>query len=161
MIKMIHRMQHHICTVFGNLHQATGRNTWNTPIAGIRQGNGVGPPILAVVSSPMFNIMRQDGFYVLLIGAISQQQRKISGFAFMDDMDLCMTHPSEEVHQVVQQMKQAVNHWEGLLWASGGTLVPKKCFWYLIDFEYANNKWHYKNVANPQEQSPCKIVHAN
>jgi len=27
----------------------------------------------------------------------------------------------------------------------GGALVLGKCFWYLIDFEYSNNKWTYKH----------------
>jgi len=45
-----------------------------TPIAGIVQGNGAGPAIWAAVSSPMFKIMRQDGFYALKQGAISLQQ---------------------------------------------------------------------------------------
>jgi len=40
-------------------------------------------------------------------------------------------------------MQQVVTNWEGLLRATGGALVPDKCFWYLIAFEYKNNKWHY------------------
>jgi len=33
---------------------------------------------------------------------------------------------------LVQQLQKAVTQWDGLLWASGGTLVPEKCFWYLV-----------------------------
>jgi len=47
---------------------------WEAPIAGIGQGNGAGPAIWAVVSSPMFEIMQQEGFYALIQGAISLQQ---------------------------------------------------------------------------------------
>jgi len=45
---------------------------------------------------------------------------------------------------VVVRMQQAVTHWEGLSQAMGRALVPEKCFWYLIDFKYSNNKWNYK-----------------
>jgi len=100
-------------------------STQEVPIAGISQGNGAGPPIWATVSSPMFDIMRQDGFYALLTGAISHQQCRISGFVFVDDMDLCH---SDRAEQAVQQMQNAVNHWDSLLWATGGALVPEKCF---------------------------------
>ncbi len=41
-------------------------------------------------------------------------------------------------------MQQAVTNWEGLLRATGGALVPEKCFWYFIDFKLNNNKWTYK-----------------
>jgi len=150
MLATIHGMNHHIRTAFGDSIQAAGRHTWKTPIAGIGQGNGAGPSIWAAVSSPMFDVMRQDGFYALLTGAISKLQRKISGFAFVDDTDLCVTHSSDEGTQVVQQMQKAVAQWDGLLWASGGALVPEKCFWYLIDFEYANNKWKYKKSNQAQ-----------
>jgi len=40
-------------------------------------------------------------------------------------------------------MQLLVDHWEGLLQATRGTLVPTKCFWYLIDFQWSNNKWNY------------------
>jgi len=92
----------------------------------------------------MFEIMRQDRFYALLLGAISQQSRKIAGFAFVDDTDLCVTHPSNQPEQVLNQMQQAVTNWEGLLRVTGGALVPEKCFWYYIDFELKNNKWAYQ-----------------
>jgi len=124
--------------------QFASRTTWVTPIAGIGQGNGAGPPIWVAVSSPMFEIMQQDGFYALLMGAISQQLCTVASFAFIDDTDLCIMHPSNQAEPVVDTMQKAVTHWEGLLQATGGALVPEKCFWYLIDFEFNNGKWTYK-----------------
>jgi len=41
------------------------------------------------------------------------------------------------------KMQQMVDHWEGLLRATGGALVPTKCFWYLMDFQRKNDKWQY------------------
>jgi len=105
MIKTIHGMNHHIRMAFGDSQQSASRSTWATPIAGIGQGNGAGPPIWAAVSSPMFEIMCQDGFYALLVGAMSHAHWIISGFAFVDDTDLCITHPSDQVQMVVDHMQ--------------------------------------------------------
>jgi len=44
MVKMTHRMQHHIHTAYRDSQQAASRTTWDTPIAGISQGNRAGPP---------------------------------------------------------------------------------------------------------------------
>jgi len=66
--------------MFGNAQQPAGRKTWNKPIAGIGQGNGASLSIWATVSSPMFDIMHQDGFYALMRGAISHKEQKILGF---------------------------------------------------------------------------------
>jgi len=129
MMKMIHGMHHHIQTVYGDSQQSASCHTWNTPIARIGQGNGAGPSIWAAVSSPMFKIMQQDSFYALLMGAISRHSCQVAGFAFVDDTDLCVTHPSNKANQVVEHMQQSISHWEGLLWAMGGALVPEKCFW--------------------------------
>jgi len=40
--------------------------------------------------------------------------------------------------------------WHGLLHAMGGELVPKKCVWYLIDFEISNEgiRKFEKNLVN-------------
>jgi len=92
----------------------------------------------------MFEIMRQDGFYALVMGVLSHQSRKGAGFAFVDNTDLCVMHPSNQPEQVVNHMQQAVTNLEGLLRAMGGALVPEKCFWYFIDFKLNNNKWTYK-----------------
>jgi len=35
---------------------------------------------------------------------------------------------------VVEEIQQSVSLWKTLLPAMDGTLVPEKCFWYLIDF---------------------------
>jgi len=48
---------------------------------------------------------------------------------------------------VRDEMQCSVDHWEGLLRATGGALVPTKCFWYLIDFQFNNNKWNYVNKS--------------
>jgi len=114
------------------------RQMWGTPIAGIGQGNGAGPHIWAAVSSPMFDIMRSDGFYAHVISSISGQQKQLAGFAFVNDTDLCICGPHINSQNVAHAMQQLVDNWEGLLHTTGGALVPTKCFWYHIDFQWAS-----------------------
>jgi len=95
------------------------------------------------VSSPLFELLQSEGFFATIVGAISLCSRKLSGFAFVNDTDLCVMHPSNDIVQVAKHMQGLVFTWEGLLWATGGALVPDKCFWYLINFDHKNRKWHY------------------
>jgi len=60
----------------------------------------------------------------------------LSGFAFVDDTDLCIPIQPAEQTTIHNKMQKVVNHWAGLSRASGGALVPEKCFWYEIDFEW-------------------------
>jgi len=91
MVKMIHAMKHHTCTAHGNLTRFTSWTMWGNPIVGIGQGNGMGPAIWVVVSSPLFKIMKEDGFLSLVHCAMSQLSQRIGRFAFVDDTDLCIS----------------------------------------------------------------------
>jgi len=143
MISTLHQMKHSICTMFGDSKKAGSCKNWGKLIAGIGQGNGAGLQIWAVVSSPLFELFQMEGFIATIMGAISLCSRKLSGFAFIDDTDLCVMHPSNDIVQVTKHMQGLVSTWEGLLCATGGALVPDKCFWYLINFKHKNGKWNY------------------
>ncbi len=134
MITTLHQMEHCIRTSFGDSKKGGNHKRWGKPIAGIGQGNGAGLQIWAAVSSPLFELLQQHGFFAHIIGTILLYARKLTGFAFVDDTDLCVTHPSNNILQVASHMQGSVTSWEGLLRATGGALVPDKCFWYLIDF---------------------------
>jgi len=136
-------MNHHVRTTYGDSKISASRSSWQAPIAGIGQGNGAGPHIWVAVSSPMFDIMRSDSFYAHVVTSISKMKKKLVGFAFVDDTDLCVFGPMINSSNVLQTMQQSINNWEGLLRATGGALVPSKCFWYLLDFHFENNRWTY------------------
>jgi len=68
----------------------------------------------------------------------------LGGFAFVDYTDLIVTDPSNDEQKVADKMHQSVQLWHRLLKATGGNLVPEKCFWYLIDFQHEGNQWKYK-----------------
>jgi len=145
MVQTLQRMWHHTCTAFGDSIISKGWREWGGPIAGIGQGNGAGPQIWAAVSSPLFDILQSDGFFTLLIGAISGHKRKLAGFAFVDNTDLIVTGTEESAlaSDVAHQTQDAVAEWEALLSATSGALVPEKCFWYLVDFEFTGSHWWY------------------
>jgi len=156
MIKTLHNMEHHIRTKFGDSLSLALRATWHTPIVGIGQGNGAGPHIWVAVSSPLLEIMHADGFYAHMVANISLWDKKLVGFAFVDDMDLCVYGPQVASDMITTNMQSSVDHWEGLLCATGGALVPSKCFWYLIDFWFRNQTWQYISVKeHPGELKIC------
>jgi len=49
-------------------------------------------------------------------------------------------------------MQQLLTMWHGLLRATSGKLVPKKCFWYLVNFKWQNQQWKYKMTKDIQGQ---------
>jgi len=150
MVSTIHGMQHHVQSMYGNSSISQGHAQWTEPIAGIGQGNGTGPHIWAPVNTPLFQILTQEGFLAHIICAISKQRSSMAGFSFIDYVDLCITDPSGEGGQVVTQMQDSINMWAGLLKATGGTLVPEKCFWYYIHNTWDKGKWQYVKMQSTQ-----------
>jgi len=118
MIETLAKMKHHIQTAFGKSKTGSGHNDWGEPIAGIGQGNGAGPAIWAAVSTPLF-IMQEDGFFAMMVSAISKQQLLLARFAFVDNTDLCLTQEIHKTKLIHNKMQGTVTHWEGLLQASG------------------------------------------
>ena len=108
-------MQHHVCSTYGDSIVSQGQTQWNFSIAGIGQGNGAGPHIWAAISTPLFQILAQEGFLAMVICAISKLEYTTAGFGFVDDVDLCITLPNGNGEQVIQQMQKSVNMWAGLL----------------------------------------------
>jgi len=71
MVSTIHQMEHHIRMIYGDSSKFGSRKKWGCPIAGIGQGNCAGPHIWATVSLPLLKLMKQDGFFAMIVGEIS------------------------------------------------------------------------------------------
>jgi len=143
MITTFEGMTHHIWTAFGDSSQGEGRKQWSHPVMGIGQGNRAGPQIWAAICTPLFDIMQLDSFITNICCAMSGQDLQLAGFAFMDDTYFCIAGQSSVGATIVDLMQQSVTQWEGLLTATGGALVPEKCFWYLLEFKQSNRQWKY------------------
>jgi len=148
MISTLAQLWHHVRLAFGSSKQSQGQEEWLEQVAGIGQGNGAGPQIWAAVSTPLFEILSQDGFVATFICALLQHHCQLAGFAFVDDTDLIITNKSNDERMVARKMQLSLQLWHGLLQATGGDLVPDKCFWYLIDFTWNHNRWTYKQWDN-------------
>jgi hypothetical protein len=67
---------HQVRTAYGDSDFTYGGNTNETPMHGVGQGNGAGPAIWAVVSTPILNMLRSKGFGCEFISPFSQQLTK-------------------------------------------------------------------------------------
>jgi len=149
MFSTIQCLCHHICTLFGNSQIHVGTDLWAIPILGIGEGNGVGLQIWAVISMPILNMLWEAGFGAGFKLAISGTQVSFVGYLFVDDTNLVQTRPSLTLmgQEVIPLMQVVLSLWEQGLHAMGGALVPKKSFWYLIDFKWQGSKWKYAKYA--------------
>ena len=148
MFRTLQKLHHFIGTAFGV--STTSFTGGDVPFQGLCQGNGAGPTGWAVVSGPIINMVRAAGYGATFVSAISCAIITFVCYAFVDDTDLVHSRPSDShsALDLIPEMQDAIDHWEGGLRASGGALVPSKSHWYLVDFKWKNGTWRYCTVAD-------------
>lgn len=110
-----------------------------------------------IISIPIINMLKASGFGFNVTNVLSNKTFSFVCYTFVDGTDLVHslsaspsynTNVDEMVQELVQEMQEVVDTWEGGLRASGGTLVPSKSYWYLIHFQFTNNRWKYASIAD-------------
>jgi hypothetical protein len=129
MFQTIQQLEHHVCTVFGEskIHFIQRDEA---PLQGVGQGNGAGPQIWALVSTPpVLNMLRAQGLGAEFHLALTRLSTTLVGFAFVDDTNLVTSGPQMGLDEVLQRIQRALTAWEGGIRATGGAIEPKKSHW--------------------------------
>ena len=156
----IRHLEHRIRTVYGDSESSFCGKLWATPIQGIGQGNGAGPQIWALVSTPVLNMLRSEGYGAFFQTAISGDRVSFVGYSFVDDTDLIVAQPGlTDPADVHSTMQGAINAWEGGIRSTGGSIVPEKSFWYLIDFKWKSGKWRYSTPDETPGRLTVRDLH--
>jgi hypothetical protein len=118
MFSTLQHLSHTIRCAYGTSTESYGDDIWAVPIQGVYQGNGAGPVIWVVVSSPVLQILRQEGYGAFFKAAISGEDIRLVGYAFVDDTNLIQT---------------------------GTALAVSKCRWWAIAFAWNDDgSWQYR-----------------
>jgi hypothetical protein len=88
---LIQNLEHKIGTAYGDSDKTYGGKLWVIPMQGVYQGHGAGPTIWAVVSSPLLQILKEQGFGTFFKASITNNTIRLVGYAFVDDTDLIQT----------------------------------------------------------------------
>ena len=141
MLSTLQQAKHHIITAYGPSKKYYGQHR-HPPLQGLGQGNGAAPAGWTAVSTPLINMMRHAGFGLNVLSAISSSLLSFVCYAFVDDTDIIHS-TQNDYPTLLNQMQNAVVHWEGGLRATGGALRVDKSFWYLIHFIWDKHQWRY------------------
>jgi hypothetical protein len=128
------------------------------PIQGIGQGNGVGPAGWIALSSPIMAMLRALGFGFWVMSALTYSLVYTMGFAFVDDTDLFHSGQAGQTGaDLIPESQSAVNWWEKGISATGGSLVPSKSYWGLIDHHWnpTTAKWTLHLIADRHTRRNC------
>jgi hypothetical protein len=160
MFTSIQHLSHHIRTIHGVSEQSFSGTHWEQPIHGVGQGNGAGPQIWAAISTPLFNMLRSEGCGLHLLSSISKEPLHFVGYAYVDDTDLVsLKSLTQSESTTFNDIQFSVDAWSGALNTSGGALVPSKCHWYLVSFQWRNGLPVYKTPNQMRFRLTVKDTH--
>ena len=141
-------MRYVIRTVFGDSELAYGGEKWTQTPHGMGQGNGCAPAVWNAISSPLFEILREEGYGMEIVSPLTETLLFIAGFGFVDDTDLVQgAKRGESIENLVKRTQELLTLWEELLRVTGGALdVKDKSDWTLIAFEWKQGKSKLKPI---------------
>lgn len=93
------------------------------------QGNGNGPSLWSCISSPLLNILREEGFGIKFESPISHECIKLSAIGFVDDMDYIQTESDltgTSMEEIKCYTQKGLNLWDSMLRTTGGSLEIDK-----------------------------------
>jgi Reverse transcriptase (RNA-dependent DNA polymerase). len=149
-VSTIFNMKHYVRTRYGDSKHYYGGDKWNTKPHGCGQGNGYGPALWACISSPLLNILRQEGFGTKIVQPIQNKPIHISAFSFVDDTDIIQTHNSSQesstpislqnIDDLFRTTQSALDLWAGILGVTGGALEDSKTYFIPIIHDHWKGK---------------------
>jgi hypothetical protein len=93
----------------------------------------------------MVNVYKQLGLGTDIHDPVMDDTIHSMGAMFVNNLDLyTWKNDVSTPAALMTQAQQEVSQWSLLLNATGGTLKPEKCFWYLLDYTCDDGEWGYK-----------------
>mmetsp|Transcript_7234 Transcript_7234/g.10506 ORF Transcript_7234/g.10506 Transcript_7234/m.10506 type:complete len:281 (-) Transcript_7234:3541-4383(-) len=145
-------MVHVIRTAYGRT-TSSYRSTKAIPLYGAGQGSTNGPFFWLLMFLVMIDAMDPMLRTLLFISACSALKASRPGDAFVDDSHVGVTSSYEDdmdlslednirLHElrVEEELTKLAQHYERLLWSTGGALNILKCSWVLISWVWKNGR---------------------
>jgi hypothetical protein len=160
----VQRMQYFLQTGFGLSTYSYG-GTPDSISMGLTQGSGASPGAWSAISTVIVGAYKQQGYGAQLYSGWSGEDVYLAALLYVDDTDLLHSPPTANLPTValVQWVQNAITCWANLLQATGGSLKPQKCYWYLLSYKFVNGtatlrsqselNFHTVNIPQPNNST--------
>ena len=136
------KMRYRIKTKLG-ISKRYYRHTKENPIYGTGQGSAGSMAFWLLISALLFGIMRRIAHGLTFADPQKLLSIKRTMEGFVDDTDVAVNDAaSDEPYtsaQLIQTLQTDAQHWERLLFISGGKLELTKCFFYIMIWKFCDN----------------------
>jgi len=140
-------------TGFGESRTFFGGAGLRLYMMGLGQGNRAAPPSWIQLSAVLVNVFKQLEHEALVVDPITQELIHSMGTLFVDNNNTDLYTWKDgllDPGALWLQTQLELTQWSTLLNATGGSLKPEICFWYMLVYTCKDGEWSYAEMM-PQK----------
>ena len=131
LLEPLHKAKHYTRTAFGDSDVYFGGDG----LQGAGQGNTGAAPYWTCVSSHMINVLKDHMMNATFITPLDKKKIELALIAFVDDTELFVTVPNDNIDELIRKAERAINMWREVLEVTGGAMRPSKCAWTILAYD--------------------------
>lgn len=148
MLASIQHMRFYLCTGLG---ESIGFMTavLGSIIQGLCQGNSAAPAGWSLISAVLIKVYKSLGHGSFFQTLISRESYDTAGVLYVDDVDIFTMRSLLVTRELWEEVASSTECWTKLLTVPGSSGKGKKCFGYLLDYEWdESGAWQYAPVLD-------------
>ena len=138
LLNTLQQMRYKVRTSLG-ISKASFSNL-NNWVLGTLQGSGASPCLWLAITCVLLGAMRKRSPGVTFQNPQGTLECNRIGKAYVDDTEFWLTIPDTDIVQLAKEMQDIAQHWEQLLYTTGGALALEKCFYVALEWSFPNDE---------------------
>ena len=161
LLQTLEKMTNRICTSLGISEMDSYSNIQNWVLGTTLQGSGALPALcwLAITCVLLGSLSKKSRGITFQNPRGTQTLTRAAETPYVDDTELFLALDHGVLTELISEMQENAQHWEKLLYTTGGALAVEKCFFVAMDWEIANDEMVLKQAHSEDLKIQLKTGH--
>ena len=138
LLQTLQQMKYKVKTSLGLSEESfSNADDW---VLGTLQGSGASPCLWLAITCVLLGALQKRSPGITFSNPQGTLTCNRIGEAYVDDTELWLTMPDRDITQLAQEMQKIAQHWEQLLYTTGGALALEKCFYVALQWSFPNDE---------------------
>ena len=138
LLQTLQQMKYQVKTALGLSEESfSNAEDW---VLGILQGSGASPYLWLAITCVLLGALQKWSPDITFNNPQGTLTCNCIGEAYVHSTELWLTVPDRDITQLAQEMQKIAQHWEQLLYITGGALALEKCFYVALQWSFPNDE---------------------
>lgn len=138
LLQTLQQMKYKVKTSLGLSEESfSNADNW---VLGTLQGSEASPCLWLTITCVLLGALQKRSPGITFSNPQGTLTCNCIGKAYVDDTELWLTMPDRDITQLAQEMQKIAQHWEQLLYTTGGALALGKYFYVALQWSFPNDE---------------------